>query len=247
MKDYGHLSFEERERIAFLRAEGLCVANIATELERSPGTIYRELARNSNADGSYRPVSAERRYLARRQRERIIDAHPALETFIRDRIVEGWTPEQISGWLEAGNENLQPVCFETIYDWLFAPAQKAEKLWKLLPTRRATRGRRKRRKTRSVIAGQSSIHERPDEVETRETVGHWEGDLMICKRTRPVLVLKERKSRFSPSPPSLQAKPPLKPPAPSWISSGASTRNRGNPTPSTEARNSPNTPCSAMP
>ena len=41
-----------------------------------------------------------------------------------------------------------------------------------------------------------SIHDRPEDVESRETVGHWEGDLMICNRTRPILVLKERKSRF---------------------------------------------------
>jgi hypothetical protein len=27
--------------------------------------------------------------------------------------------------------------------------------------------------------------------------GHWEGDLIICKRTRPVLVLHERKSRVT--------------------------------------------------
>src|ERR1700730_14108512 len=29
------------------------------------------------------------------------------------------------------------------------------------------------------------------------TAGHWEGDLIICKRTRPVLVLHERKSRVT--------------------------------------------------
>ena len=33
-------------------------------------------------------------------------------------------------------------------------------------------------------------------METRETVGHWEGDPDDLRRTRPVLVLKERKSRF---------------------------------------------------
>jgi IS30 family transposase len=74
--------------------------------------------------------------------------------------------------------------------------QKAEKLWKLLPRKRARRGRRKRRTARNTIAGRRSIHDRPEDVESRETVGHWEGDLMICNRTRPVLVLKERKSRF---------------------------------------------------
>ena len=28
----------------------------------------------------------------------------ALRTFVRDRLAEGWTPEQISGWLKRGNE-----------------------------------------------------------------------------------------------------------------------------------------------
>src|SRR5947209_575832 len=31
----------------------------------------------------------------------------------------------------------------------------------------------------------------------RTEAGHWEGDLIICKRTRPVLVLHERKSRVT--------------------------------------------------
>jgi len=197
MPGYGHLTYEERDRIARLRADGRCAAEIGRELGRHPSTIGRELARNGNAGGSYRPASAEGRYLARRQRERIIDMQPALATFIRERLYEGWTPEQIAGWLRAGHEALPAVSFETIYDWLFAAPQKAEKLWKLLPSKRAGhRGRRSRRKARNVIAERRSIHERPEEVASRETVGHWEGDLMTCKRSQPVLVLKERKSRF---------------------------------------------------
>ncbi len=41
-----------------------------------------------------------------------------------------------------------------------------------------------------------SIHDRPSDVEARKEAGHWEGDLIICQRTRPVLVLIERKTRF---------------------------------------------------
>jgi IS30 family transposase len=48
-----------------------------------------------------------------------------------------------------------------------------------------------------VIAERRSIHDRPEEVEKRQEAGHWEGDLLICKRTRPVLVLKERMTRFA--------------------------------------------------
>jgi hypothetical protein len=42
----------------------------------------------------------------------------------------------------------------------------------------------------------TSIHDRPEAVAARAEAGHWEGDLLICKRTRPVLVLKERETRF---------------------------------------------------
>ncbi|MEM1159787.1 MAG: hypothetical protein AAGJ28_02540 [Pseudomonadota bacterium] len=42
-----------------------------------------------------------------------------------------------------------------------------------------------------------SIHERPGEVSDRSTLGHWEGDLAICQRTRPVPVLHERKTRVT--------------------------------------------------
>jgi hypothetical protein len=33
-----------------------------------------------------------------------IERDRALRTFVRDRLAEGWTPEQISGWLKRGNE-----------------------------------------------------------------------------------------------------------------------------------------------
>ncbi len=196
MKDYGHLTYEERDRIALLRCAGLSPAAIGREIGRPGCTVGRELERNCNGDGVYRPVSAEGRYLARRHRHRILDDNLELASFVVERLHEGWTPEQISGWLAAGNEDLPFISFESIYAWIYGPTQKAEKLWKLLPRKQAKRGRRKRRNARNTIVDRRSIHDRPEDVENREIVGHWEGDLMICNRTRPILVLKERKSRF---------------------------------------------------
>jgi hypothetical protein len=40
-------------------------------------------------------------------------------------------------------------------------------------------------------------HQRPKNIDARTEAGHWEGDLIIYKRTRPVLVLHERKSRVT--------------------------------------------------
>ena len=53
------------------------------------------------------------------------------------------------------------------------------------------------RPSRDRITDRASIHDRPRDVEGRAAIGHWEGDLIICKRTRPVLVLHERKSRVT--------------------------------------------------
>jgi IS30 family transposase len=192
-----HLRLQEREQLAALRAEGLSLRTIAARLGRAASTISRELRRNALPKGGYLPVHAEGCYLERRQRPAILERDAKLARFVRERLLEGWTPEQIAGWLKRGEERqLRPVSLETIYAFLYRAGQQGEKLWKLLPRGRARRGRRRARRPRSVIAERRSIHDRPASIEDRREVGHWEGDLLICKRTRPVLVLKERKTRL---------------------------------------------------
>jgi transposase, IS30 family len=192
-----HLRLEERERLAALKVEGLSLREIARELGRAASTVSRELRRNALPRGGYLPVHAEGCYLERRQRSAILERDAKLARFVRERLLEGWTPEQIAGWLKRGEERgLRTVATETIYAFVHRAGQKGEKLWKLLPRGRAKRGRRRAREPRSTIAERRSIHDRPEAVQERKEAGHWEGDLLICKRTRPVLVLKERKTRF---------------------------------------------------
>ena len=54
-----YLSEQERIRIADLLAAGVTVRGIAGELGRAPSTISREIRRNSDPDGRYRPHHAE--------------------------------------------------------------------------------------------------------------------------------------------------------------------------------------------
>src|SRR3954462_5020792 len=192
-----HLKLEERERLAALKAGGLSLRAIAARLGRAASTVSRELRRNALPKGGYLPVHAEGCYLERRQRPAVLERDAKLGRFVRERLLEGWTPEQVAGWLRRGEERgLRPVSLETIYAFIHRPGQKGEKLWKLLPRGRARRGRRRARPPRSTIAGRRSIHDRPEAVQERKEAGHWEGDLLICRRTRPVLVLEERKTRF---------------------------------------------------
>jgi IS30 family transposase len=193
-----HVTLEERERLAEAKAEGLSLRAIAARLGRAASTVSRgELRRDALPRGGYLPVYAEGCYLERRQRPAVLERDTKLGRFVRERLLEGWTPEQIAGWLKRGEERgLRAVAAETIYAFVHRAGQKAEKLWRLLPRGRAKRGRTRARPPRGTIAERRSIHDRPESVEGRRETGHWEGDLLICRRTRPVLVLEERKARF---------------------------------------------------
>jgi IS30 family transposase len=102
------------------------------------------------------------------------------------------------GWLKAGNEpRLRAIGCETIYAFIYRTGQRAEALWRYLTRRHKRRRPRRARASRDTIRDRASIHDRPKTIESRGEAGHWEGDLIICKRTRPVLVLHERKSRVT--------------------------------------------------
>src|SRR5215208_358623 len=129
-----HLGLEERERLAVLKAEGLSLRAIARRLGRAASTVSRELRRNALPKGGYLPVHAEGCYRERRQRLAILERDAKLARFVRERRLEGWTPEQIAGRLKRGEERgLRAVSTETIYAFVHRAEQKAEKLWKLLP------------------------------------------------------------------------------------------------------------------
>jgi IS30 family transposase len=84
---------------------------------------------------------------------------------------------------------------EAIYAFIYRAARKGEFLWRYLTRRHKRRRPRRARPSRDTIKDRASIHDRPKDIEARADIGHWEGDLIICKRTRPMLVLHERKSR----------------------------------------------------
>src|SRR6185369_2135887 len=117
-----HLELVERERLAALKAEELSLRAIARALGRAASTISRELRRNALPKGGYLPVHAEGCYRERRQRPAVLERDERLGRFVRERLLEGWTPEQIAGWLKRGEERgLRPVSLETIYAFIHRP------------------------------------------------------------------------------------------------------------------------------
>src|SRR3954447_8209402 len=123
-----HLELEERERLAALKAEGVSLRAIARQLGRAASTISRELRRNALPRGGYLPVHAGGCYRERRQRPAVLERDTKLGRFVRERLLEGWTPEQIAGWLERGEERgPRAGSTETIDAFVHRAGRKAER------------------------------------------------------------------------------------------------------------------------
>lgn len=198
MKNYTHLNEEERVLISHYHDNGISIREISRKLGRHKSSISRELKRNSNKE-DYNPETAKQRYLNRRKKERRIDKDESLRGYILERLYEGFSPELISLRLKTfGNfEGIAYINPESIYQWLYLPSQKKEKLYKLLLCHHGRRGMRKR-VHRGRIKDRTSIHERPKEVQTRLEAGHWEVDLMSFRRnSQHLLVMHERKTRYT--------------------------------------------------
>ena len=173
MRSYAHLSAAERDQLGIWRAAGRSLGAISRELGRAKSTISRELRRNALPSGRYSPLHADGAYQLRRRRDAILERDPNLGWFVRDRLAEGWMPEQISGWLKAGNEpRLRALGCETIYTFIYRAAQKSEALWRYLTRRHKRRRPRHARPARDRIKDRASIHDRPIAVETRGEIGH---------------------------------------------------------------------------
>jgi IS30 family transposase len=194
----------EREDISRGIASGCSIRSIAQHLSRACSTVSREVARHGGR-AQYRANAADRQAWesALRPKPCLLATHSKLQQIVASKLMQDWSPEQISGWLKSQHPNDESlrVSHETIYRSLFIQARgvlKQELIQHLRSKRRIRRSRH------SSIHGHSqgrivdavSIRERPAEVEDRAIPGHWEGDLLRGARNSHVATLVERHSRF---------------------------------------------------
>lgn len=199
-KKYNHLTADERDEIAVLRAGGASLAEIGEQLGRDKSTISRELRRN-RATGrrtAYYAQSAHQRsrhrWFESHQKERMSD--PALKAYVEEKIRSKLSPELIAGRIGMDRPGLS-ISHESIYRYIYAEARY------LIPClARGRWARRKRgysRKQRKPhIPNRTDISLRPGVVSTREEPGHWESDAMVSRQSKEALnALVERTSRLT--------------------------------------------------
>jgi IS30 family transposase len=198
------LTLSEREVISRGLAMQLSLRAIATQINRSPSTVSREVKRNSGRD-DYRATTADKAAWRRALRPKAckLSGQFKLVRLIGEKLQCEWSPEQVSGWLKRQypNDGSYHVSHETIYKSLFIQTRGVLKkeLLACLRSRRVMRRSRHsslKRKGLGTIVDAISIRERPASVEDRAVPGHWEGDLIAGSNNSYIATLVERHSRY---------------------------------------------------
>jgi len=196
---YSHLTLREREEIALGLEIGLKQREIASTLNRSPSTISREIKRNKLYmwGVKYRATWAQFQTNERKKNShnKVRIPNKKLRRFIKKQLKQGYSPEIISAMALEKNEKWK-TNYETIYQWIYSDRKD------LIPF--LTKSHRIRRKRGSAkqkrcpkIPNRTAIEKRPDYVNLRSEIGHWEIDTAISRKSKAaIMVLAERKTRY---------------------------------------------------
>lgn len=197
---YTHLSRAQRSELAILLAKGYSRRSIAKAICVNVSTVSRELIRNANAyTCEYNPQTADQKKYVRRKFSKYqgmkIHGDKSLENYVINGLMNGWTPEQISGRLR--KEHRKVLGFKSIYTWLYSV--QGQNYSSYLPSKRYQPKRRKGKKVkRQLIPDRISIELRPKIIDKRKRIGDFEGDTMGKPQHSPetLVALVDRKSRY---------------------------------------------------
>lgn len=199
---YNQLSRDERVAIGIMLRDGKSLSEISRALGRNKGTISREIKRNSSPKQNYYTMpwahlKAERRSWRAHRRPRLKNEQIVL--YVRAKLKEGWSPEQIAGRIGLDHPGLS-VSHEAVYQYIYSLGRaRSKELTAHLRCRHPRRWKKRmgRRCRQPKIKNRISIEQRPATVETRRQFGHWEGDTIVSMKSRGTLsCLVERKSRL---------------------------------------------------
>ena len=208
VRSFKHLSVFERGQIAALLKEGKTQRYIANKLGRSPSTISREIKRGTTIQRrsdlstyeEYFPETGQAIYKKNRMNCGAKCKLAQVEDFLKfaeDKILhEKWSPDAVAGsckrdlkWQDA-----TIVCTKTLYSYIDQGLLTVRNIDLSLKLRLKPKSKRVRQ-NKSIMG--ISIDQRPEEVQQRQTFGHWEIDTVVGKRANDsvILTLTERKTR----------------------------------------------------
>ncbi|MFQ5544077.1 MAG: IS30 family transposase [Nitrospiria bacterium] len=195
MVKYYRLTLEERYQIEALLTSGMSLRGIARQLKRSPSTLSREVRK---LGCPYEAFSSDQRTqdLRRTLHPELRKIQGALEDYVREKIGQDWSPEQIAGWLR--HKKNGKLSHQTIYRYLRRDKAKKGSLCKHLRILSRPKQRPKALRKPTALGERTMIDQRPSVVEERNRLGDYERDTMMGKWNGPfLLTMVDRTSRYA--------------------------------------------------
>lgn len=190
------ISLSERQFIELWLFNGQKIREIARQLNRSVPSISDEVKRNSNL-GRYHALTAQKKS------EQRISSSRSKNSLKKDWIVDysinklrcGWSPQQIAGRLKREHSKTI-ICHETIYRYIYAHPEK-QLVQYLVRNHRYRKRKSSNWLPHRGISNKTSIHDRPEEINSKTTFGHWELDTVEGKgHSGEIITALKRKTRY---------------------------------------------------
>lgn len=209
MKKFSHMTYNDRLRLDILIRAGHSPKEVAGILHKHVSTIYRELKRgryiHTNSDLTeeerYNPDEADRKAqdnLKEKDAGLKIGNDIKLANYLESLVAdEKYSPDAaLAKARERRDEFSTMICTTTFYSYIdkgiFLKLTNKD-----LPIKKNQKKKKQRVRQARASRGES-IENRPEEIGSRETFGHWEMDTVKGKQgvTKScMLVLTERKTR----------------------------------------------------
>jgi IS30 family transposase len=182
---YRQLTEAERYTLSTLKRDKWSLRRIAKLLGRSPSTFSREVRRNATVDDRkpnplYIPSKAQEQANGRRRRCRRVKHHgPEVYAEIEVLLTEEqWSPEQIASQLP------KRLGVRLSHMTIYRHVRRDQRLGGGMFRHLRQGGKRRRKRTygpekRGKLANKPMIDSRPEAIELRQEVGHWEGDTVM--------------------------------------------------------------------
>lgn len=210
-RNYRHLSWNDRLVIERMLRKGYHKTDIANAIGCCLKTVYNEINRaeyeHTNSDLTteirYSPDIAHEKYLKGLKKKGVkakLTKDKRLSAYIEKMIIEDkYSPRAVL--LHIKNYNLSFIekisSVNTIYDGIKKGYFKNLEL-EYLPRKGKRIKHKKKIKIQSRVSQGTSIEKRSEEINKRETFGHWEMDCVVgaIHNKKAMLVLTERKTRY---------------------------------------------------
>lgn len=194
---YQQLTLKQRFQLEILLRTMQVQKDIAHFLDVDPGTISRELSRNSDSkyDAHKAEVKSHRRRKQAKQKTKKLLNDEFIHAYTEEKLKLYWSPEQISGRLRKDLGMI--ICHETIYQFIYEERPGWKKYLRQKKGKyRRRHGTRVRERAREE-AKKKRIELRPSIVDNRERIGDWEGDTIIGgERNMGIITHAERRSGY---------------------------------------------------